>query len=76
MVDLDTWGWQEEKKPEPGWELDIVHIENTVDQTTQINKSLSTSLKEEFVTFLRRNVDVFAWIAADMADVDLELMFH
>ena len=48
------------KRPEPNGKLKVVQIGSKLDQTNQINKNLPTSLKEELLAFLRRNVDLFA----------------
>ena len=54
------------KRSEPDGELKIVQIGSKADQTTRINKSLSTSLKEKILTLLKKNADLFAWTAFDM----------
>ena len=46
------------------------------DQITWINKKLPMTLKEELMAFLRKNVDLFAWTAADMLGIDPEFMSH
>ena len=64
------------KRPEPNGELEVVQIRTKPDQTTRINKNLPVSLKKELVAFLRKNVNLFAWIAVDMLGNDSEFMSH
>jgi hypothetical protein len=40
------------------------------DHTTQIGSELPANLENELVTFLRKNVDLFAWTPADMPGID------
>ena len=46
------------------------------DQMTRINKNLSISVKEELMVFLKKNVDLFTWTAADMPRIDQEFISH
>ena len=41
-----------------------------------MNKNLPFPLKEKLVAFLRKNMDLFAWIAADMPEINPELISH
>ena len=75
MVDLDTRK-VERRRPEPGGELEEVQIGKGSGQTTRINKELPTMLKQDLITFLRSNADLFAWTAADMPRIDPEFMSH
>ena len=60
LVDLDARGWQEVKRPKSNGELEVIQIRSKNDKTTRINKDLPMLLKVELVTFLRKNVDLFA----------------
>ena len=62
MVDLGVGGRQEMKRPEPNG--------------TRIKKHIPMSLKKEFVAFLKKNMDLFAWTTTDMPEIDLEFMSH
>ena len=76
MVDLDTKGRQECKHLELDGELEVVRIAEKVGQTTRINKGLPSSMKEKLLSLLKRNANLFTWIAADMPRIDLEFMCH
>ena len=43
---------------------------------THINKRFSFPLKEKLVAFLRENVELFAWTAANMPEIDPDFMSH
>ena len=57
-------------------ELKEIQIGSEVFHTTRTNKSLSFSLKEKLVAFLRKNMELFAWIVADMPGIDPNFMSH
>ena len=76
MVDLNASGRQEMKSLELNGELEIMQIGSKPNQSSWINKNLPMSLEEELVTFLRKNVDLFVWIAADMPENDPKFMCH
>ena len=71
IVDQDIRGHKEVKRLEP-----TVKIGQKLDQTTWINTSLPTSLKEKLLTILRKNADLLAWTAANIPGIDLEFMSH
>ena len=48
------------KRPELDGELETIQIELDLKQTTWINRSLLSSLKEELLAFLRKNANLFA----------------
>ena len=64
------------KRLEPDGKLDAVQIGPKSNQTTQINKSLSTSLKEKLLTFSNRHVDLFAWTTADIPGINPKFICH
>ena len=68
LIDLDARRQHEAKRPE--------QIRLKDDQTTRVNKNLPFPLKEKVVVFLRKNVDLLAWIAANMLRIDPEFMSH
>ena len=57
-------------------ELEEVQIGTEIFQTTRISKSLSNSLKGKLVTFLRENIELFAWTAAVIPAIDPEFLSH
>ncbi|GMH08787.1 hypothetical protein Nepgr_010627 [Nepenthes gracilis] len=42
----------------------------------QIGGSLTGILRNELITFLQRNADIFAWTPADMPEILAEVMVH
>ena len=76
LIDFDIRGRQEAKRPEPGGELVEVQISREIFQMARINKNLSNSLKGKLVAFLRENMELFAWTAADMPGIDPKFMNH
>ncbi|EHA8591828.1 hypothetical protein COCNU_contig68166401G000010 [Cocos nucifera] len=46
------------------------------EHAVQIVSNLADEIREQFVIFLRRNADVFAWTPADMPEIDIEVMEH
>ena len=64
------------KRPEPGGELEEVQIGTEIFQMARISKSLPNPLKGKLVIFLRKNMDLFAWTAADMLGIDPEFLSH
>ena len=75
MVDLDS-RLREGRRPEPDGELDEIQIEKKPGQTTNINKALPTYMKEDLITVLKSNADLFAWTVVDKPKIDLEFMSH
>ena len=51
-------------------ELEKINIDTDVDKYFQVGVQLPPWEKEELVTFLRTNVDVFAWSAYEALEVD------
>ncbi|GMH25256.1 hypothetical protein Nepgr_027099 [Nepenthes gracilis] len=46
------------------------------DKCVQIGGSLTGPLRDELITFLRRNADLFAWTLTDMLGISAEVMVH
>ncbi|KAG1347440.1 putative RVT_1 domain-containing protein [Cocos nucifera] len=58
---------------------DLVSIplnDGNAEHAVQIGSNLGDEVREQLVTFLRRNADVFAWTPADMPEIDAEVMEH
>ena len=51
-------------------ELEKINIDTDVDKYFQVGVQLPPWEKEELVTFLRTNVNVFAWSAYEAPEVD------
>ena len=60
LVELDVRGRQEGRRPKPDGEPKVVLIDENLDHTTQINKSLLTLLKQGILTLLKKNANLFA----------------
>ena len=56
--------------------LEEVQVGKGPCQATRVNKTLPTSLKQDLVSLLKSNVDLFTWITTDMPWIDLEFMSH
>ena len=76
IVDFDAQGHRETKRPKTDGDLEVIQISSKVEQTTQINKSLPTPLKQELITPLKKNTNLFAWTAVHMPGIDSNLMNH
>ena len=48
----------------------VVLVEGYPSKTTKVGKELQQTLKDELVKFLKKNLDVFAWIHEDMPGID------
>ena len=59
MVDLDS-RLREGRRSELDGELDEIQIGKEPGQMTKINKALLTYLKEDLITLLKSNADLFA----------------
>ena len=67
----------EEKRTKPIEEVENVElVEGDPSKTTKVGKELKSSLKEEMVKFLKRNLDVFAWSHEDMPGIDEDVIEH
>lgn len=57
----------EEKPPKPVEEAENVElVEGDLSKTTKVENELQSSLKDELVNFLKRNLDVLTWSHEDM----------
>ncbi|XP_030936445.1 uncharacterized protein LOC115961642 [Quercus lobata] len=71
-----TW-MIEEKSPEIMEKLETVELaEGSPPKTTQIGTNLSPRMKEEIVSFLKNNLDIFAWSHEDMPGIPASLIQH
>ena len=67
----------EEKSPEIVEKLETVELaEGSSPKTTQIGTSLSPRTKKEIVSFLKSNLDIFAWSHEDMPRIPISLIQH
>ena len=67
----------EEKLPEIVEKLETVELaEGSPPKTTQIGTNLSPRTKEEIVSFLKSNLDIFAWSHEDMPGIPASLIQH
>ena len=67
----------EEEPPKPMVEVEnIVLIERDPSKTTKVEKELQQTLKDELVGFLKKNLDVFAWIHEDMPGINRRVIEH
>ena len=58
------------KTPEIIENLEIVElVEGSPEKTTQIGTNLNAEMKKEIVSFLKDNLDVFAWSHEDMLGI-------
>ena len=57
-------------------ELEKVVIESEGDKYFQVGAQLPFVDKEELISFLKSNVDVFAWNTYEASRIDLEFMCH
>ena len=75
-IELGRVQRREELRPQPEGEIEKVQIGDTSDKTTNIGTILRGDSKELLIQFLRDNVDLFAWKAADMPGIDPKLICH
>lgn len=76
MLDLDPRGEIVDCRPTPAENLKVVQIGELDKHTTCIGTALTSSVEEELVNFLKKNSDVFAWVAADMPSIDPKFACH
>ena len=71
-----TWTIKE-KSPKIVEKLEMVELaEGSPPKTTQIGTNLSPRTKEEIVSFLKNNLDIFAWSHEDMPGILASLIQH
>lgn len=67
----------EDKTPEIVEKLETVElIEGDPIKTTQVGTDLNPRTKEEIITFLKNNLDVFAWSHEDMPRIPASIIQH
>ena len=76
MIDLDPRGEFQERRPQPAGGLKTITLDAKKEHTTQIGSELPANLENELKTFLRENIDLFAWTPADMPGIDPEFLCH
>ena len=67
----DEIGWKPEEDAE-----EIILDPQQPEKTARIGSRLSPTEKEELITFLRKNRDIFAWSPSDMLGIDPEVACH
>ena len=67
----------EEKTPKTIEKLETIElVEGSPEKTTQIRTNLSTEMREKIVSFLKDNLDVFAWSHKDMPRIPVSIIQH
>ena len=67
----------EEEPPKPMEEAENIElVEGDPSETTKVGKELQSSLKDELVKFLKKNLDVFAWSHEDIPRIDGDVIEH
>ena len=67
----------EEKTPEIAEKLEMVElVEGDPTKTTQVGTSLNLQTKKEIISFLKDNLDVFAWSHEDMPGIPANIIQH
>ena len=51
-------------------------VKGSPEKTTQIGTNLSPEMREEIVSFLKDNLDVFAWSHEDMPGIPVSIIQH
>ena len=51
-------------------------VERDLTRTTQVGTSLNPQTKEEIISILRSNLDVFAWRYEDMPGIPVNIIQH
>ena len=58
---------------------DLVSIslnDGNAEHVAMIGSNLGEEVRTHLIDFLRKNVDVFAWVPTDMPEIDMEVMEH
>ena len=76
FIDLDVRQTRQDERPKPSEELEEVQIGETFEKTTKINAELPRDLKEELISFLKWNSDLFVFMASNMPIIDPNFMCH
>ena len=65
------------KNPEIIEKLETIElVEGSPEKTTQVGTNLNPETKEEIVSFLKDNLDVFAWSHEDMPGIPASIIQH
>ena len=51
-------------------------VKGSPEKTTQIGTNLSPEMREEIVSFLKDNLDVFSWSHEDMPGIPVSIIQH
>ena len=69
-----------EDKPDESWEpieeTKEVQLDDNPERTTQIGTSLSWELRDQLITFLWTNKDVFTWLPSDMPGISPDMIAY
>ncbi|RDY01387.1 Retrovirus-related Pol polyprotein from transposon 17.6, partial [Mucuna pruriens] len=74
--DLDPPCIYESERPHPAEDIKNVQIRPLALQTTKVGTTLSSDEEEQLVSFLRQNMDVFAWTPQDMLSINPSYISH
>ena len=55
---------------------DVLLQENDLEKFTRIGTGIKEKAREDFIQFLRKSIDVFAWSHDDMPGIDLSVITH
>ena len=55
---------------------DIPLDENNLKKYTKVGASMESKMKQSLIQFLKRSIDVFAWIHEDMLGIDPSVITH
>ena len=55
---------------------DVLLQENNPEKFTRIGTSMKEKTRKDFVQFLRKSIDVFAWSHDDMPGIDPSVITH
>ena len=77
MDRLDTWNELPEEWGEPIEELEMILLnDGSQEHTIHIGSKLNQVSKWHLISFLQKNIDLFAWTPIDMPDIDPSMMTH
>ena len=67
----------EDKTPEIVGKLETIElVEGDPTKTTQVRTSLNPKIKEEIISFLKDDLDVFTWSHEDMPSISANVIQH
>ncbi|KAL2531724.1 Uncharacterized protein Adt_05075 [Abeliophyllum distichum] len=74
---LDPRSDHHERKVEPVEELELIEVNlSHPEKVLRIGKELNKQMKSQITTFLKSNVDVFAWEHTDIEKMDPKFACH